>query len=306
MLHYQKGPYRVMMANDGAIKVKYGDILGVYSMAIYGNPWTFWVFARVNRQKKLIGIKDFNLIYTGETLYHLPTLITSLQRPRVSRITFTKDDVVRVKRENGPPNMPDYRKKQIVKDFLKNRHKLTNEQLGKVDSIMGWVSNAAGIIDVLGTLGVVGGGLGTAAGFAGLPLFAISTAYALYDASRFDRTLYQMLCVAYTYTAWVFGDTPPTQSKRYIRATDFKWRITEYHTLWQQTRDKVLKGLHKKINEKKLNEKDVRLVIRFFLAGDNKQTLMKKVLQDFIKGLSGKPSSHVSAARGLLNYTYAE
>ena len=71
------GRYRVDVAVDGAIDVKPNDWLSKYSAAIRKNFTTIREYARKDRSGQLVPIKNVNLIYTGETLYHLPTYYQS-------------------------------------------------------------------------------------------------------------------------------------------------------------------------------------------------------------------------------------
>jgi hypothetical protein len=306
MTLFQKGRYMAKVQEDGAIKVAAGDILGAYSMAIHGNPWTLWEFARVDRRKKLIAIANYDLIYAGETLYHLPTLEAYQKQRRVTRVSFTDGDVIEVKRKQPPRHMSDTDKKKAVKDFLQKRHKLSPETLGKIDSVLSRISDVAALVDLLSTLGLLGETAGAVGGIAGIPLFAISAGIAIYDANRFDRTLYEMLCVGYTYTAWAFNDPMPSQSKLFLSRTDFKWRMNEYHTCWRDTQTKVLTKLREEIRKMKLKEDDVKLAVRELIASKNKQLLFKKVIDNFAKEMKSKPPSHADAVRNLADYRYPE
>src|SRR5262249_22085772 len=70
---YSSFPYKVTVEHDGAIRVKHGDWLSKYSAAMYGNFKGINEFARKGRDGKLRRIPNPNLIYAGETIYHIPT-----------------------------------------------------------------------------------------------------------------------------------------------------------------------------------------------------------------------------------------
>jgi len=71
---YAHGGYSVTVADDGAIAVKPGDSLSKYSMAIHHDFNHVREFGRKQAGSATIGpIANINLIYAGETIYHLPT-----------------------------------------------------------------------------------------------------------------------------------------------------------------------------------------------------------------------------------------
>jgi hypothetical protein len=72
--HYSHGRirYKVHVNHDGSIRVHIGDWLSKYSMAIYWTPFRVREFARKGPQG-LRPISNLNLIFAGETLYHVPT-----------------------------------------------------------------------------------------------------------------------------------------------------------------------------------------------------------------------------------------
>jgi hypothetical protein len=74
MLYKSKdGRFQVEIAADGALRVKNGDWLSKYSAAIHDDYSHVHEFARKSQTGQLVPIANPNLIYPGETLYHLPT-----------------------------------------------------------------------------------------------------------------------------------------------------------------------------------------------------------------------------------------
>ena len=69
---HSSGKYSVTIALDGAIKVKKGDWISKYSIAIHGHHRAIDEYARV-RDGRLVALEDPSKIYAGETIYHRPT-----------------------------------------------------------------------------------------------------------------------------------------------------------------------------------------------------------------------------------------
>src|SRR5262249_34189851 len=72
-LTYSNGKYTVTMRTDGAIRVKQGDWLSKYSKAMYNDFKHVREFARMDASGRLRPIRNLNLIFAGETVYHMPT-----------------------------------------------------------------------------------------------------------------------------------------------------------------------------------------------------------------------------------------
>ena len=83
MRTFQNGPYRVQMGMDGAILVRPGDWLSKISAAVYGDYFQWNKFGRPDGPKRLKAIKNPNLIYAGETIYHGQTWFDYHQRNAV-------------------------------------------------------------------------------------------------------------------------------------------------------------------------------------------------------------------------------
>lgn len=71
------GNYEVFVANDGSIHVKKNEWLSKYSAAIHGDFCQVYEYARKNNIGEFERIIDIDLIRTGETIYHLPTVYSN-------------------------------------------------------------------------------------------------------------------------------------------------------------------------------------------------------------------------------------
>ena len=70
---YSFGGYRVVVQEDGQIKVKPGDTISGYSTAIHRDTNHFRSFGRMSPSGKVTTILNPNQIRAGETIYHIPT-----------------------------------------------------------------------------------------------------------------------------------------------------------------------------------------------------------------------------------------
>jgi len=71
--NFSQGGYSVNVGSDGRIKVKPGDSLSKYSMAMFGNFSHVNEYHRMSPTGTLAPVSNVNLIRAGETLYHEPT-----------------------------------------------------------------------------------------------------------------------------------------------------------------------------------------------------------------------------------------
>lgn len=226
------------------------------------------------------------------TKYKFKDDVVEGRRPKVRRFKFT-DDIIEGKRP----------KKESVRRLLKERYKLTDEDLDSISDILSRVSDAASLIDLLSALGLIGVKVSTVAGLLALPLFAISAGIALYDASNFTRTRYEMLCTAYTYTAWAFNEKPPPPSKTFLsKHKEGPLEHGSLHTAWKKTQKKVLRHLRQLCKKHKLKESDAKLGLRYYVARNNKERLIRGIIDQFVKRMSGKPPNHVDMVRVLKDY----
>ena len=73
LITYTNRRYSLPMRYDGAIRVKHGDWLSKYSAALHNDFTRVHEYGRIGNFGQLSPIRDINLIYAGETIYHLPT-----------------------------------------------------------------------------------------------------------------------------------------------------------------------------------------------------------------------------------------
>ncbi len=80
--HDRSGKYHVRVEDNGAIHVGPGDWLSKYSAAIHdGDVTQIREFARMGPDGRLRPIRNVDLIYAGETIYHIPTYCAHTGKP---------------------------------------------------------------------------------------------------------------------------------------------------------------------------------------------------------------------------------
>jgi hypothetical protein len=245
----KNGKYRVEVGPDGGVKVKHGDRLSNYSAAIYNNYWNIRTFARRAPRGNLVPIRDVNLIYAGETLYHMPTLQEYVKGVggggRVRVATFQKPTVIVAKnpREThlyfdgetiygqavGP--MTDGQKRNFILDHVKGEYKLRGEQAEFVKRCCERIHKLAEYAEIAEVLadylpkglveqipeGVLAA-LETAEEigiFAGLSVvgafaFGVIATIQTVNAWSFGQRLIGLRAVAYGITSWAFEDPAPS------------------------------------------------------------------------------------------------
>src|SRR5438874_1160498 len=70
---YTNFRYKLTMRTNGAIQVQLGDWLSKYSAAIYNDFAHIHEFGRMDASGNLRRVQNVNRIFTGETIYHIPT-----------------------------------------------------------------------------------------------------------------------------------------------------------------------------------------------------------------------------------------
>lgn len=108
------------MRTDGAIHVKHGDWLSKYSAAMYNDFTHVHEFGRMDKNGLLRPIHKVNLIFAGETVYHIPTY-RKTHPMRMGAIEVTVSPLTAEQ------------KKKVVLDTLKHEYDLQGERLEWLD-----------------------------------------------------------------------------------------------------------------------------------------------------------------------------
>ncbi|HEY6943618.1 MAG TPA: hypothetical protein VI431_00655 [Candidatus Acidoferrum sp.] len=210
----KNGRHQVEVAPDGAIRVKPGDWLSKYSAAIHNNYWTIHEFARKDRSGRFLPIANPNLIYAGETVYHLPTYHAHRKAtPRAAVITF--DTPLEITAYRVAP-LSEAEKKKKIAEHLEGEFHLRGENFEFVEKLAHYTHTASEMGEIgecLASIFVhVPEAVETAVeGFSvvGALAFSVFAAIKVINAWEFGQRLTGLRAVAYGMTAWAFGDARP-------------------------------------------------------------------------------------------------
>ena len=204
---YTNWRYTVTMNADGAIRVKRGDWLSKYSAAMYNNYWMIHEFARMEHSGRLVPIRNPNLIYAGEIVYHLPTYY------EFSKISFPAKQITVVRVDP----MSEDRKKRIILEHLRGEFDLRGENFEILEKFADGIHIASELSEAGECIASIFVHLPEAAeGFISGPLaiagaiaFPIVATIQLINAWQFGQRLIGLRAIAYGITAWAFGDQRP-------------------------------------------------------------------------------------------------
>jgi hypothetical protein len=204
----------VEVAPDGAIRVKPGEWLSKYSAAIHNNYWSVHEFARKDPSGKLVPIRNVNLIYAGETVYHVPTYQASLKRT-VPTTVITFDRPLEITAYRVAP-LSENDKKELIIEHLEGEFHLRGEHLEVLEKVAHYTHTASEFAEIAECLASIfvhlpeaveaGVGVFSLVGALAFPVFATIN---VINAWEFGERLTGLRAVAYGITAWAFDESPP-------------------------------------------------------------------------------------------------
>jgi hypothetical protein len=282
MKTYRKGRYHVTIEHDGAIRVKPRDWLSKYSMAIWNDFWHVHEYGRLNRQGVLEPVRNVNLIYAGETLYHLPTC----QAARKSAASGSPAPAQPVPQS---PFMSNAEKKRITLETLKGDFHLRGEQLeflGKAIDYIGYADSGLTIVELVGAISE-GTLLATGTSLASMILSPFGILISIVNAGELGQRMYGMRAIAYTITAWAFDSPIPTSSPVII-ANRIAWPGRDIWTrdepafrqAWNDAKEGTLRNIPQVMAKMKLTKQGYQLTLK--ILGNN---LPKQLCQALLTGL---------------------
>jgi hypothetical protein len=290
---YRNGPFHVAVNSTGAIHVKGGDSLSKYSAAMFNNFRHIGDFARPDHHGGIRAIANVNLIYAGETLYHVPTYEKANHKSMVAAHAGEKPSTAHGNQVGGngqpghsspPPRSSAVTEQQVV-ELLKKDFNLRGDHmpaLSKLAKIVGLSDNAVALADYAsllkegGVLSRVGEGLAVLSCVLG----TWDNAMDMLNAREIGQRIYGMRAIAYATVAWAFGDSMPTGSATMLR----RWRqwdpaeIPLLEMTWQKVTAQTVANLQSRANKLKLPYQRYREHIR--QAGDgNRKTLCRLIFE---------------------------
>ena len=253
---YSRGGYSVTINHDGSIRVKQGDWLSKYSMAIHGdhkhvNEYLRKVDGVFYLLNNVDGVNHIDRITAGEIIYHKPSMPTKV-RP------------VYGKSFGGTPPKPT---PSINLDDIVEESGIGQS---KKDSIT-WIINKnrldVGVVSAVGAF-VELGALGALSSVAGAALSVIGSTYALFKARNSDIQRAALRGATYGLVAWAFGHShpffPSAMEKTLLKATlnDNKAEIKQYKSAWHFAVSKSQADIEAICASKNINVEDARIALQ--------------------------------------------
>lgn len=280
MPFYSNGDFSVIIAPDGSIQVSEGDTLSKYSAAIHGDFRHVHEFGREDASGTIRPVENVDLIFAGETLYHIPTVRDRGRfgdRPDPITPSVEPDPVPATDR----PRPSRRKRKRMLRKTVRENYDVSEEALDWVgdnwDTALDLMESGVSIVEVLGGVSMtVAGTTSFVVGVIIGPIAAVLDVLSAWDVSK--RT-YALRGMAYTVTAWTFGDPLPDRS-RAIRRDWEKWGedVREYDRAWERMQDRTLKRLRGIMADEDLTKEQLQAAFRIH-SGDDPQELCEKLLE---------------------------
>lgn len=220
---YMGKTYSVDVADNGAIHVQPGDWLSKYSVAIYKDPAKVYdIYGREDKKGVINPITNVNLIFAGETVYHLPTLEGYLDRQEKKPIRKIKAETMVLVGEPVGLGDPDEYEDKSLESFITLNFQLPGEH-GKFFATVCKILKLREVAFVLKVGELIGinkffdEALKTG-GEANQILTIIKVVLAIANSMETLEGIWAARAIAYTATAWAFGHhpLPPEPSKGLI------------------------------------------------------------------------------------------
>ncbi len=290
MTLFRNGRYSVEVASDGAIRVKPGDWISKYSAAIHNDFTHIHEYGRRGPQGEIIPVADPDRIRAGETLYHLPTRAKA-QKPAPASLRTAPA----ASRTASARPLSRLQQKEVVKRILEQEFDLRGDRarvLSRAIDIVGYTDNAATLLEIAGLLGrsalATAGAEALAIG--SIVLFPVGAIISLINAAETGERMYGMRAIAYTTTAWAFGDAIPDKSSRIIEnvkaGPHTPDTLRSYHKAWSEASKSAVRELEDTVRKLKTRSNSYQILLRA-LGEDNRQKLCRTLLDGFTPQLRG-------------------
>ena len=277
MHFYTNGQYSVWIELDGTIHVEEGDWLSKYSAAIHDDFYHIYEYGRPDASGLVSRIENPDVVFAGETIYHLPTLARSRQEPR-----RPPGGARQKENPSPPPPVSKKKRKKITRDFLKHEFNLRGQRLKAVSEIAGYISDAGTLVEIVGLFAETGA-VGTSFSVFGVVYIPFQGVLSTVNAWESTNMMYGMRAVAYATTAWAFSEPIPSSSPTIlerVRAMQDEVYIREMERAWAEAAEAAVENLEKMADEREIQQESLRKLLRAW-GEDAPQTLCRKMLEQF-------------------------
>jgi hypothetical protein len=246
-------------------------------------------FGRMNGSG-LHAIRNVNLIYAGETLYHISThnkskssAVPPSQQPK-DWLTLVNEINAGLPARNGT-TPSDAEKKKITKETLAHDFDLKGEQLELLEHVIDIVHVGMTALELLEIATFIGEWGAVTSGAVNVVVLPLLSAIEIVSAFQSGERLAGLTAVAYTTTAWAFGDPIPAfpeTRKAALRANGLAKDIAGREKAWQESSHATVRSLNDTVAKKRISKKTLQVVLRA-VGNDDRQTLCRILLKELAK-----------------------
>ncbi|MBZ5626501.1 MAG: hypothetical protein LAQ69_48635 [Acidobacteriia bacterium] len=239
----------------------------MYSAAMYDGDFTrVREFGRLDKSGRLRLVHNLNLIFAGETIYHIPTY---------KKAHPLRMDGIEVK---ASP-LSEEQKKKVIVDTLKADFDLKGERLKVLEHAAHYVHGADTAVELVEIAGWIAEGTALAAAASVLQLVSalltpIAIGIAILNANETDKKLAGMQAIGYSLTAWAFGDPiPPFPSSLRANFSNFPGQqaLPRVEQAWTEASEATVRNLEAEVLKKRRHKKSYRDFWQALGSGDRKK-----------------------------------
>jgi hypothetical protein len=267
---YTNYRYSVTMGTDGAIKVKHGDWLSKYSAAMYNNFEHIHEFGRMDSAGKLRRIRNVNLIFAGETVFHMPTY------RKAHPVTADVVEII------ASP-LSEQQTKQAVVDMLKADYGLRGERLKILEEAAHIAHAGETAVELAEIAGLIAEGavavtvIQVVAG----ALTVIAVGIAILNANETDIKLAGIHAIGYALTAWAFNDPIPhypSSLKENVSRFPGKQALPRLEAAWNDAAAATVRNLEAEVAKKRVRKRSYQIYWQA-LGGNDRRKLARMLME---------------------------
>lgn len=269
---YSNFRYKVTMDYDGAIRVRPGDWLSKYSAAMNDDFSKINEFGRMDSQGRLRPLLNPNLIFAGETIYHIPTYRRAhplRMEPLDFKVTPYSEGEI----------------KKHISDSMKADFDLKGEHLRLAEEASHLVHAGDTAVTIGEIFGIVAEGAAGASALAVVSGFLVPVmiGIAVLNATETDMRIAGLQAVAYAVPAWAFGHSIPGYPAS-LKAGWSAWggiskdRLPKAEAAWKESSEAAVRNMDAEVVKKQRQKSSYQAVWRA-LTNDEPKKLVRLVME---------------------------
>ncbi len=189
---------------------------------------------------------------------------------------------------------------QLIQDIISSNTQLRGNNVPTLSYIVDKISvldSTVALVDLVPEISVIIADssflsiTASAASVSAIALFPVGIMINIINNMEAGLRLYGMRAIAYTITAWAYGDNIPTRSPTILRNITTgiiqakAWDIQKRDKAWKSASDAALYNLNNKIKSKNIKKETMQLIFKA-LSNNDKQKLNVAILTGFENQLS--------------------